>query len=170
MSLWCLMASPLFYSGDMSKLDDFTLNVLCNPEVIAIDQDPLGQCAKVVPYAGEAFLMIKDLEDGSKAVGLCNKGELPAKVAVKWADIGVAGTPQVRDVWRQKDLGTFRGGFSSERRPPGRSPAANFPGQTLAENSRGPIGSGRRSTSAAGSRVPHRFDIGKGSRSNEKQP
>lgn len=113
MSLWCLMASPLFYSGDMSKLDEFTLNVLCNPEVIAINQDPLGQCARVVPLAGDTFLMIKDLDDGSKAIGLCNKGELPATVAVKWSDAGLPGTPRVRDVWRQKDLGTLPDGFSS---------------------------------------------------------
>jgi hypothetical protein len=37
MSLWCLSAAPLFYSGDMGKLDAFTLNVLCNPEVIEIE-------------------------------------------------------------------------------------------------------------------------------------
>ncbi|HOH30215.1 MAG TPA: glycoside hydrolase family 27 protein, partial [Candidatus Hydrogenedentes bacterium] len=43
MSLWCLMAAPLVYSGDMTRLDAFTLNVLCNPEVIDIDQDPLGK-------------------------------------------------------------------------------------------------------------------------------
>ena len=113
MSLWCLMASPLFYSGDMSKLDDFTLNVLCNPEVIAINQDPLGQCARVVPLQGDTFLMIKDLDDGSKAIGLCNKGELPATVAIKWSAAGLSGAPRVRDVWRQKDLGALADGFSS---------------------------------------------------------
>ena len=41
-----LMAAPLFFSGDMAKLDDFTLNVLCNAEVIEVDQDPLGKQAK----------------------------------------------------------------------------------------------------------------------------
>lgn len=56
-----MMASPLFYSGDMTRLDAFTLNVLCNPEVIAIDQDPLGECAQVIErknstfYYGEKF-------------------------------------------------------------------------------------------------------------------
>ena len=34
-----LMAAPLFYSGDMRYLDEFTLNLLCNHEVIAIDQE-----------------------------------------------------------------------------------------------------------------------------------
>jgi alpha-galactosidase len=43
MSMWCLMAAPLIFSGDMEKLDDFTLNILCNAEVIEVDQDPLGR-------------------------------------------------------------------------------------------------------------------------------
>lgn len=104
MSLWCLMASPLFYSGDMNRLDEFTLNVLCNPEVIAIDQDPLGQCARVVPLAEETFAMVKDLEDGSHAVGLFNRGEVETQVTARWAELGLEGRQHVRDVWRQKDL------------------------------------------------------------------
>lgn len=47
-SLWSLMAVPLFFSGDMRALDPFTLNVLCNAEVIEVDQGPLGRCASVV--------------------------------------------------------------------------------------------------------------------------
>ena len=48
MSLWSLMAAPLIFSGDMAKLDAFTLNVLCNAEVIEVDQDPLGKQAKIL--------------------------------------------------------------------------------------------------------------------------
>lgn len=61
MSLWCLMAAPLIYSGDMSKLDEFTLNVLCNPEVIEIDQDPLGESGLVISHGDSCFLMVKNL-------------------------------------------------------------------------------------------------------------
>lgn len=107
MSLWSLMASPLFYSGDMSKLDDFTLNVLCNPEVIEVNQDALGQCARVITLDENLFVMVKDLEDGAKAVGLCNAGELEASVAARWVDLGVKGKPAVRDLWRQRNLGRF---------------------------------------------------------------
>jgi alpha-galactosidase len=113
MSLWCLMASPLFYSGDMGRLDEFTVNVLCNPEVIEIDQDPLGQSAAVVPLDEDTFVMVKDLEDGSKAVGLFNRGELETAVAATWPNLGLTGKQQVRDVWRQKDLGTFEGQFQA---------------------------------------------------------
>lgn len=113
MSLWCLMAAPLFYSGDMERLDDFTLNVLCNAEVIEVNQDPLGECARVVRLTPETFLMVKHLEDGSKAVGLCNRGEIPATVAASWSDVGVAGPQLVRDLWRQTELGRFRDRFEA---------------------------------------------------------
>ncbi len=116
MSLWALMASPIFYSGDMSKLDEFTINVLCNPEVIDINQDPLGQCARVVKFDDDTFLMVKDLADGTKAIGLGNKGEEPVQLTAKWNDVGVKGKQPVRDLWRHKDLGKFDGEFKTEVR------------------------------------------------------
>ena len=105
MSLWCLMASPLFYSGDMSRLDEFTLGVLCNPEVIEVDQDALGQSARVVPLGEETFAMVKNMEDGSKAVGLFNRGEMEVPVRAKWSELGLQGSWRARDLWRQKDVG-----------------------------------------------------------------
>lgn len=113
MSLWCLMAAPLFYSGDMSRLDEFTLNVLCNPEVIEVDQDPLGLCARVIPLSQDCFVMVKDLEDGSKAAGLFNRGEKETIVTVKWSDLGIRGRKAVRDLWREKDLGRFSDQFAA---------------------------------------------------------
>jgi alpha-galactosidase len=113
MSLWCLLAAPLIYSGDMNRLDEFTLNVLCNPEVIDVDQDPLGQCARKVAENEDTFVLVKDMEDGSKAVGLCNGGEIETNVTAKWPALGVAGKQIVRDLWRQRDLGAFADEFSA---------------------------------------------------------
>ena len=113
MSLWCLMASPLFYSGDMTKLDEFALNVLCNPEAIEVNQDPLGKCARVACKTNDTFVLVKEMEDGSKAVGLCNQGEFETEVVANWTDIGVSGKQRVRDLWRQKDLGEFTDRFSA---------------------------------------------------------
>ena len=105
MSLWSLMAAPLFYSGDLSRIDEFTLNVLCNPEVIEINQDTLGESARVVTLTPETFLMIKRLDDGSSAIGLCNRDEIARKITATWNDAGVQGRQRVRDVWRQQDIG-----------------------------------------------------------------
>ena len=114
MSLWCLMASPLIYSGDMSKLDKFTLNVLCNPEVIEVDQDPLGNGGKVIKLDNDCFLMVKEMADGSKAVGLFNRGKQSKEVTATWENIGLKGKLNVRDLWRQKDLGIFDEKFVGE--------------------------------------------------------
>ncbi|MCC6126453.1 MAG: NPCBM/NEW2 domain-containing protein [Pirellulales bacterium] len=113
-SLWSLLAVPLVYGDGLHKIDDFLLSVLCNSEVIEIDQDPLGKCARTVLLGEEAVLFVKDMEDGSKAVGLCNRGEMEIEIAAKWSDLGLAGKQRVRDLWRQKDLGEFSDSFTAK--------------------------------------------------------
>ena len=107
-SLWCLFSSPLLIGCDMEKLDDFTLNLLTNDEVIEINQDPLGKQATCVQTIGELRIFVKELEDGSRAVGFCNFGidiiDLPYKDFEK---IGLNGKFKVRDLWRQKDISTI---------------------------------------------------------------
>jgi alpha-galactosidase len=96
----------------MRFLDDFTLNVLCNAEVIGIDQDVLGRQAKPLVQDDETLIMAKPLEDGSVAVGLFNLADLPRKVNVDWSLLNVPGKQRVRDLWRQRDLGEFDSRFS----------------------------------------------------------
>ncbi|MGA2032383.1 MAG: putative Ig domain-containing protein [Thermoguttaceae bacterium] len=112
-SLWSLLAAPLIFSGDMTRLDDFTLSLLSNDEVIDVDQDPLGKPGRRVAKEGGLEVWVRDLEDGSKAVGLFNRGETQAAVVVQWAQAGLVGKQIVRDLWRQKDLGQFKGQFSA---------------------------------------------------------
>lgn len=107
MSLWCLLAAPLIISSDLTKLDSFTLGLLTNDEVIAIDQDSLGKQATRAFSNGGLSAWMKDLEDGSKAVGLFNLGDTENDVTATWTDLGISGKHAVRDLWRQKDLGLF---------------------------------------------------------------
>jgi len=113
MSMWCLMAAPLIFSGDMEKLDPFTLNVLCNAEVIAIDQDALGKQARIISLDDESLVLAKPLEDGSVAVGLFNLEEQQHAIAVDWRQLGLPGPCRARDLWRQKDLGTVDGKYEA---------------------------------------------------------
>ena len=106
-SLWSLLAAPLLIGCDLQRIDDFTLGLLTNDEVIAVDQDPLGRAARRVARDGDTEVWSRLLGDGSVAVGLFNRGELPAMVTARWPAIGVEGTRVVRDLWRQKDLGRF---------------------------------------------------------------
>ncbi len=114
MSMWCLMAAPLFFSGDMRLLDDFTLGILCSNEVIEVDQDPLGRQAKPLVQDDETLIMAKPMEDGSMAVGLFNLAEIPRRLSVDWSLLGVRGTQRVRDLWRQKNLGEFTDRFTGD--------------------------------------------------------
>ena len=126
MSMWSLMASPLIFSGDMAKLDQFTLNVLCNHEVIEVNQDILGKQGNIIREENEEMIMVKELADGSKAVGFFHVtgsstdpldhfdwGERePRKIALSWSELGLSGKQNVRDLWRQKDLGEFEDGIT----------------------------------------------------------
>ncbi len=112
MSMWVLMAAPLFFSGDMNHLDEFTVNVLCNAEVIDVDQDPLGKQARIIRHTQDEFVLARPLEDGSLAVGLFNLGKDPQKITATWPELGLDGKRRGRDLWRQKDIGSFRNEYS----------------------------------------------------------
>jgi len=107
-SLWSLFSAPLLIGCDMEKLDDFTLNLLTNDEVIEINQDPLGKQATTVQTIGDLRIYVKELEDGSRAVGFCNFGLEIADLSYKDFDkLSIKGKFTVRDVWRQKDISTI---------------------------------------------------------------
>lgn len=106
-TLWSLLSAPLLLGCDLSRLDDFTLNLLTNDEVIDIDQDPLGKQAVAVKKSPKFQILVKDLEDGSKAVGFFNLGEEESILKISWKDMGISGNQNIRDIWRQKDIGNF---------------------------------------------------------------
>ena len=112
-SLWCLLSSPLLIGCDMTQIDDFTLNLLTNDEVLDVSQDPLGKQAGRVFKDGDLEVWAKDMEDGSKAVGLFNRGAWKSEIRARWSDLGIAGKQIVRDLWRQKDLGAFSDEFKA---------------------------------------------------------
>ena len=106
-SLWALLAAPLLIGCDMTQMDEFTYSLLSNDEVLDVNQDILGkQASRIVQYDG-LEVWSKELEDGSKAVGLFNRGLFPASLTVTWKDLGISGTYTVRDLWPQTDEGKF---------------------------------------------------------------
>jgi hypothetical protein len=104
MSLWSLASSPLMLGCNLPDLDDWTLSLITNDEVLAIDQDPLGFTAKRVSQTGGLEVWVKDLKDGSKAIGLLNRTGADAPITAKWSEAGLAVQQKVRDVWEHKDL------------------------------------------------------------------
>ncbi|MES2416671.1 MAG: putative Ig domain-containing protein [Bacteroidota bacterium] len=112
-SLWSLLSAPLIIGADLTKLDDFTLGLLSNSEVLAVDQDMLGKQAKKVLDSNNIQVWQKELADGSFAIGIFNTGEVPADYKLELNAINLKGNYTVRDLWLQKDLKENVSQFSS---------------------------------------------------------
>ena len=89
-------------------MDDFTVALLCNHEVNAVNQDILGKQAKREVLDGSIQIWARPLSDGSYAVGIFNVGTTDARVDFKkyFAQMGIGSLKAARDLWRQKDLST----------------------------------------------------------------
>lgn len=116
-SLWCLLSAPLLIGCDMTHMDDFTKSLLTNDEVLAIDQDPLGKEATQVAETDSVRIYEKDLADGSKAIGLFNVSSKPASINLHFSTLGLNGEQRLRDLWRQKNIGTFSGSYTARNIP-----------------------------------------------------
>ena len=126
-SIFSLLSAPMLIGCPVERIDAFTLNLLSNDEVIAIDQDPLGKAARLGVEDNGMQIWLKPLEDGSYAIGLFNTGGYGSSpdTYFRWgnesgktynldlASLGLHGKWSVRDVWRQKQLGVFNKTFST---------------------------------------------------------
>lgn len=103
-SLWSLLASNMLIGCDIAQMDEFTVSLLCNNEVNAINQDILGKQASRTVKDGDIQIWMRPLSDGAHAVGIFNVGTKDARVDFKkyYSD----SPKSVRDLWRQQDLST----------------------------------------------------------------
>ena len=129
-SIFSLLAAPLLIGCPIEQIDDFTLNLLTNDEVIEVNQDPLGKPARLLEDRDGVQVWAKPIEDGSLAVGLFYTDdfgktppsyfhwgdETPKTFQLDFAQVGLQGKYKIRDLWRQKDLGEFEGSFKTEIR------------------------------------------------------
>jgi alpha-galactosidase len=115
-SMWAMFSAPLLAGNDISNMTADTKGILLNKEVIAIDQDALGEQGRRVKKMGDLEIWSKQLHDGSRAVALLNRGAAAAKISVAWSDIGYPDqlTASVRDLWAEKDLQKQRGAYTAE--------------------------------------------------------
>lgn len=103
-SLWSLLSAPLMLGCDLARIDPFTYNLLSNDEVLAIDQDIAGKGPKKTELPNNIQVWVKELADGSKAMGIFNLGDKMIKQDFSLKDIGFDGQYAIRDLWRQKQL------------------------------------------------------------------
>lgn len=119
MSLWCLLAAPLFAGNDLTQMTPETLALLTNPEVLAVDQDPAGIQGRRMWLARALQIWMKPLSDGSQAVGLFNCGAVTANLTLNFNLLGLAGQADVRDLWARADDGRFNQSFVTPVPPHG---------------------------------------------------
>ena len=114
-SLWAILAAPLIAGNDLRDMRPEIRDILTNREVIAVNQDRLGRQARRVSKDGDREVWSKQLQDGSRAVLLFNRGAAEQNVTVKWAEIGYPDhvSANVRDLWQHKDVGKVTGTFAA---------------------------------------------------------
>lgn len=103
MTMWCLLAAPLFLTADLTRIDDDALSILRNDEVIELGQDPSGNPASLTFAAGDFEVWTKQMEDRSVVIGVFNLGETEADATLDFGDPKVRGGIKLRDLWRQEE-------------------------------------------------------------------
>jgi alpha-galactosidase len=120
-SFWALLAAPLIAGNDLRTMRTEIRDILTNKEVIAINQDVLGRQGRRVKKNGDREVWSKELQDGSRAVILFNRGTVAQNMIVSWKDIGYPEHVEaaVRDLWQHKDMGRTPVEFSATVPPHG---------------------------------------------------
>ena len=118
-SMFALLSAPMLVGCPLEQLDAFTLNLLTNDEVIAVDQDPLGRAARFIRDTLGVQTWLKEMEDGSYVLGLFHTAdygktpaswfrwgnEQPVTYKLNWSKLGLSGQWSMRDLWRQQEIG-----------------------------------------------------------------
>lgn len=107
--IWCIMSAPLLLSCDLAFLPQDILDLVTNPELLAIDQDPLGLQAHVAWHQGEGYVLVKDIltpHGKTRALAFYNPSDAPVSFNLPLEVAGFKGTAVIRDLGRREDLGT----------------------------------------------------------------
>ncbi|VGO18860.1 putative Ig domain-containing protein [Pontiella sulfatireligans] len=118
-SLWSLWSAPLLIGCPIELMDEFTVRLLCNTEVLDIQQDEKAVPGKSVVVEENCEILVKDLANGDLAAGFFNKGPDMREMAIDLKELGFAEKVQIRDVWRQKEIGEYTGSFAANVPPHG---------------------------------------------------
>lgn len=104
-SLWCILAAPLFLGNDITKMEDETLEIITNKELIALNQDKLCKQAEKVYDKNGIEIFLKPLMDGEIGVCVLNRNENPQKFNLKWEYLGIDVTEKlwIHDLWANKE-------------------------------------------------------------------
>ncbi len=114
-SMWCMFASPLTISFDLTNISDQDLEVITNEELIAVNQDRMGQQADYISNNGDVEIYSKDLENGDIAVAILNRNSTAKDVTVDFSVLPLEAGKEyvVRDLWAHENVGNFKDSYST---------------------------------------------------------
>jgi alpha-galactosidase len=120
-SLWAMMAAPLIAGNDVAAMSAETRTILTNREVIAVDQDALGQQGRRVAQDGDRETWMRPLTGGRRAVLLFNRGTVRVRITARWDQLGYPPTlrARVRDLWAHRNLPPAAESVTAEVEPHG---------------------------------------------------
>lgn len=113
--MWCMLSSPLLLGCDLRQIDNTTLRLLTNEELIALNQDPLALQATVVNRVNGTYTLVKDVETlygKTRAVALYNPTDEAMDMTLSFSDVLLGGEVAVRDVFENSEMGTFTESFT----------------------------------------------------------
>ncbi|MEU6351443.1 ricin-type beta-trefoil lectin domain protein [Streptomyces sp. NPDC047072] len=137
MNLWAISGAPLLAGNNLSTMTTETANILKNPEVIAVDQDPRGlQGVKVAEDTTGLQVYGKVLSGtGNRAVVLLNRTSAAQNITVRWSDLGLTNAnATVRDLWTRSNIGSYGTSYTTSV-PAGGSVMLTVTGGTEAASS-----------------------------------
>jgi len=106
MTFWTIFRSPLIFGGHLPENDQFTFDLITNPEVIYINQHSENNRQLFYKNNTRAWAA-DDPENGDKFLALFNLNSSAKTITVTWSELGISGTYQVKDIWSQTDLGSY---------------------------------------------------------------
>jgi alpha-galactosidase len=106
MSLWSIFPSPLMIGGDLNEADDWTVSLLTNAEVLAVDQHSTGNHVAISTDARAIWLAESSAKD-CYYLAVFNRGAAKDEIHYTWKELGLSQNAYaVRDIWEHKDLGS----------------------------------------------------------------
>ena len=118
--MWCIMSSPLLIGCDMTTIDETTLALLKNEELIALNQDPLALQAYPVQESNDCYVLVKDIKErhgNTRAVAFYNPTDGNRTVRIDLDKLSLSGTIKVRDALGQRDVADITNTFYSTMVP-----------------------------------------------------
>lgn len=120
-ALWCMWSSPMALSFDPSKntLTDADFKLLRNKELIALNQDRMGQQGDLISEADNLVVFAKDCENGDVALSVTNMSSSEKQATFDFSAIPALDptkTYTVRDVMENTEAGEATGTFTTDVR------------------------------------------------------